>query len=90
MIENIKILFGDNAEILGSRTGIHITVRFKKVVFTEQLLNKIFDRGVYLDCVSTHAAEPAKHMSEIIFGYSNLCEEKISRGLNILAECIDL
>ncbi len=88
LLKNLKSLFGDKVEILGSNTGIHVTARFKDTVFTDNLMKRIKEEGVYIVRVSDHAADPSGHMSELIFGYSNLKEGDIKRGLDILAECL--
>ena len=88
LLKTLISLFGRKIEILGSNTGIHITVRFEGVVFTDSLIEKIRKKGVFIVRVSDHAAVPLKHMSELIFGYSNLQEKDIKKGLEALSECL--
>ncbi|GAA0178378.1 PLP-dependent aminotransferase family protein [Clostridium sediminicola] len=80
--------FGKNVTILGKETGIHLVAEFSNITFTKELMNRIMDAGVYIMPVSYHAVIPEKHDSQLIFGYGNLTEDDILKGINILYKCV--
>lgn len=79
--------FGKNVTILGNETGIHLVAEFSNVIFTKELMHKIREAGVYIMRVSDHAAIPKNHNSQLIFGYGNLTEDEIRKGIEILFCC---
>ena len=88
LINSLRKAFGNKIEILGSETGIHLVVEFRDIIFTDKLMERIKSAGVYIMRVSEHAISPKNHESQLIFGYGNVTESEICRGVSILHKVI--
>lgn len=88
LISALENRFGENVKILGTQTGIHLVAEFKEIEFSEELLDKIKDAGVFVKSVAYHACKPENHKSQLIFGYGNLSVEEIEKGIEILWEIL--
>ena len=88
LINALNKKFGDRVSILGSQTGIHLVAEFHNVNFTRELMDKIKKAGVDIARVSDHAAIPENYSSQLLFGYGNIGEEEIEKGIKILHDCL--
>lgn len=89
LIKAIEGAFGDSAEVLGSGAGMHIVVKFKDVVFTKDVIGRIRKNGVVLSpAIEDVAHIKGKHLGEILLGYTNLSEEQIAKGVQILKRTV--
>jgi len=88
LIHALNKRFGDKVNILGSQTGIHLVAEFHNINFTKELMDKIKKSGVYIAGVSEHAAIPENYRSQLLFGYGNIGEEEIEKGIEILHNCL--
>jgi len=76
--------FGDQVQIMGSATGLHLAARFIGVDFTSVLLAEIEKSGVRVYPAEAHAIRPGRLGDTLIIGYGNLSEGQIEQGIRIL------
>lgn len=84
LIKYLKDAFGDAITILGAETGIHLVAEFKDIIFTDDLVEAIGQKGVYILRVSDHSSFPEDHMNQLILGYGNLNEKTLNKGVQII------
>ncbi len=89
LIDALKNNFGDSIKIYGKEAGIHLVVEFEHVVFSEDLLVKIINAGIYVMCVGIHSLTPDKHSNQLMLGYGNLTESQIEKAISILHDVIE-
>lgn len=85
ILRTVHDIFGDRAEVFGYGAGMHIVARFRDIVFTDDLVNRIRENGVILSPDIERVSHiKGNHLGEIPLGYTNLTEEQIRKGLGIL------
>ncbi len=89
LIDTLKNNFGNSIKIYGKEAGIHLVVEFEHITFSNDLLEKINNAGIYVMCVSIHSLTPDKHRNQLMLGYGNLTEIQIEKGISILHEVIN-
>ncbi len=77
--------FGDQVEILGSSSGLHLVARFPDRRFTQELLDRVEQAGAKFYGVWSHCMNPDEHRDKLLIGYGNLTLEQIEKGMDILA-----
>ncbi|MBN1647362.1 MAG: PLP-dependent aminotransferase family protein [Spirochaetales bacterium] len=77
-------LFGSDAHILGSRTGIHMCVKFPGMNFDEKMLKILETAGCKVYPVSRHAVGKNLFTDSIILGYGCIEKAGIERGIKKL------
>lgn len=90
LISEVERLFGDEVEITGTSTGLHIVLSFRGKTFDNTLKSKMRERGVYISTVNEYCRVSKRHDNKLILGYGQLNEDDISRGLGILKDTITL
>lgn len=89
LLNLLKEFFGNQVHICGTAAGMHIVVSFDNIFFTEELIKKLLEEGVYLVPVERHALTNGNHLNQIILGYASLTEEEMRTGIKKLKEsCI--
>lgn len=88
LISEVERIFGDEVEITGTSTGLHIVLVFRDRVFDNRLKTEMRERGVYISPVNEYCRVSKKHDHKLILGYGQLNEDDISRGLGILRDVI--
>lgn len=81
--------FGENIKIVGNKVGMHIAVKFSDIIFTEELIYKLYTKGVKIYPVETHSIIKGNYTDTIILGYGNLSKEEISKGIKLLAQFLN-
>nr|WP_240903764.1 PLP-dependent aminotransferase family protein [Chengkuizengella sediminis] len=77
--------FGNQVNILGDSTGLHLIAEFENISFTEEIVQNILkEHQVKIYPVEHHAIQKGKHLNKIILGYGNLEEEKLEKGISRL------
>ena len=84
LAEELERLFEGAIEISGQTAGIHIMVRFKNFLFTDNFLKTLRKQGVNITTAEEHAVKKGGYKSHILLGFGNLEKEDISEGLKIL------
>jgi len=80
--------FGEEAEVLGSPAGIHLSARFAGIRFDRELVGRIDRAGVRVYPVEEHALRKGRWTDSLIFGYGMLTPERIAEGIAILCRCL--
>ena len=78
--------FGDQAEVMGSATGLHLVARFPGRQFTDNFFTGTAAAGARFYPVESHAITPGRHTDKLLIGYGNLSREAIAEGIAILAD----
>lgn len=78
-----------NITVIGTQTGLHLIVEFKDNFISEDLVECILDKGVYLRLVRSYALENEGHANQIVLGYGHLSEKAIVEGVRIIAQVIE-
>ncbi|GAB6991105.1 MocR-like pyridoxine biosynthesis transcription factor PdxR [Paenibacillus pini] len=73
--------FGEQVTIIGDSTGLHLVAEFAGITFTPDLLHQLELSGVKVHPVDIHALHKDKHRQQIILGFGNLTENRISEGI---------
>ena len=83
LIQTIRDAFGDTVTVLGSGSGMHLVAKFKDMVFTQDLIDRISESGIALSPVIEDIAHiKGAHLGEIPLGYTNLSEDQIAQGIH--------
>ncbi len=77
--------FGDDVQILGSATGLHLTIQFKESFFSSSFFDKVEKAGVRVYPVADHAVGLNEHRDKILIGYGNLTVDEAWSGIEILS-----
>lgn len=89
LIDALSDSFGNRVRIIGSETGIHLVAEFTDIIFTEEIISEIADRGVFVLAVSDHSSYPDEHRNQLILGYGNLTVNQIQEGIKCIHDVID-
>jgi GntR family transcriptional regulator/MocR family aminotransferase len=79
--DRLKETFGNRAIVRGDSTGLHLIAEFPNTVFTEAILKRLLEAGVYAQPVSVHSFDSAKHANRLIIGFGHLGERDIALGI---------
>jgi GntR family transcriptional regulator/MocR family aminotransferase len=86
---------GSGIEIMGEAAGLHLAIRFgvrrlRGNVFDEVTVSRIASQGAVVYPLRRYAFEPLADADRtLLFGYGNLSEEEIERGLAAIARALD-
>lgn len=87
LVQALKANFGEKANILGEKAGLHLMVRLQTHLTDEEIIQRAARVGVGM-----MSAQPsylnANCAGEFIFGYSELTQEQIQQGISRLAQAI--
>jgi len=79
----------ENISVIGTQTGLHLIVEFKGNLISEELIERILAKGVYLRSVRLYSLESEGHENQIVLGYGHLSEDAIIKGVQIIAQVIE-
>ncbi|OXS28532.1 MAG: GntR family transcriptional regulator [Desulfovibrio sp. MES5] len=83
--------FGGAATVRGQATGLHLVASFSGIVFTEEVTETLYGKGVKVYPVERYSLRgDGSHAHEIILGYSHLTHEEISRGIEVIKKTLCL
>lgn len=87
MLESLKQNFGDNCQIFGENSGIHVLVRFKTKMTGVDITRSALERGV---CVvpAVYLTEPAR--GDLVLCYGGVKDDDIKKGIRLLADAIQI
>ncbi|MDO4276965.1 MAG: PLP-dependent aminotransferase family protein [Eubacteriales bacterium] len=84
LLKLLPVYFGKDIHIYGAAAGMHLVVKFCDISFTEDLVKRFLQSGVYIVPVENHSLIKDKHQNEIILGYSGLSKETLIQGLDLI------
>lgn len=87
LVHELKSNFPD-IKIMGESTGMHLVAQWKEIIFTEEHLDKLRSQGLNIHSVSEYTVCRGQHLNQLIFGYANVEEKKITEGIRILKRII--
>jgi GntR family transcriptional regulator/MocR family aminotransferase len=80
--------FGEHLEIYGHTAGIHIMVRFNGINFTDTFVEDARKKGINVDLASSHSISNAQYNDCLLFGFGNLDDSTISKGIEIFSHLL--
>lgn len=80
--------FGDRVTVLGENAGIHLMAKIQTNSSDETVIKKAAAVGIGLISAKNYYLQP-KNQGEFIFGYGQLEELEIDRGISKLAEVLN-
>lgn len=86
LLELLDTYFLGKVRVHGGDAGMHVVAEFDQIVFTPELISRLYQAGLYIVPVEKHALTEGVHQNEIILGYAQLDEEEMRRGIEILKE----
>ncbi len=86
LIDTLKKTFGQTIEIFGEDAGLHLVTAFKENKFEINNRSEILHNGVFIHSVEKHAIEKGNHKDKLIFGYGNVSNHDIKRGIKNLSQ----
>lgn len=92
IIHRLTEYFGEDINVSGINAGLHLIVKFDKVIFDKRMKRKLETNGLQVNAVSEFyfgATIPHGYEQSIIIGFGNVNETAIENGLRILREVID-
>ncbi len=89
LLELLETYFPGRVTVYGATGGMHVTAKFEGVIFTESLINRIGEEGVYVVPVERHALLKGKHADEILLGYAHLDPEEMRKGLERIKKVLE-
>ena len=81
-------MFGEMIHIHGAEAGMHVVVEFDNAIFSEEMINQLFQAGVYVVPVERHTIQKGNHKNQIIVGYTGMEIESLLRGLEVIKNII--
>ena len=89
LISSLKA-FGDKVKIMGGNAGMHLLVKFKLEMSEEEVVSRAEKSGIKLVGLSKHriGENPESSEAYILIGYGNISEDRIKKGVSILAESL--
>ena len=87
LIRAFEKYFGDRVTIFGANAGIHVMVKIKTSLPDEVVIQKAAEAGIGLISARGYYLQP-RYQGEFIFGYAQLTEAQIDRGISILAKIL--
>ena len=82
--------FGERVTILGENAGIHLMAKIESTLSDEAIVQKAAAAGIGLVSAREYYLQPQpQNRGEFIFGYGQLEEAEIERGISKLARIID-
>jgi GntR family transcriptional regulator / MocR family aminotransferase len=90
LIKHLQYHFGQNINICGHSTGLHLIVEWTSALFSEKTFYKTaeYEYGVKVYSVEDHAIEKGRHGRRSILGYGHLSTEQIAEGVHRLKKAI--
>ena len=79
--------FGDRVTILGENAGIHLMAKIESDLSDEMIIQQAAAAGIGLVCAREYYLQP-QNTGEFIFGYGQLEEAEIDRGILRLAQVL--
>ncbi|TLS52708.1 PLP-dependent aminotransferase family protein [Paenibacillus antri] len=74
--------FEDDVRISGDSTGLHLIAEFVDTEFTDSIIRRLYDAGVFVQPVRIHSADGRGHGNKLIIGYGNLQEQELAEGID--------
>jgi GntR family transcriptional regulator / MocR family aminotransferase len=87
LIEAFQKYFGDRVTILGKSAGVHVMVRIKTTLADKIMVQKAAAVGIGLIGARDYYLQP-QHQGEFIFGYAQLEEAQIEKGIWKLSQIL--
>lgn len=84
LLKLLNAYFPNQVSIYGKAAGMHIVAEFTDTKFTEELVKRLSNAGIYIVPIEKHAMVKENHMSKIILGYAQLTSQEMEKGLAIL------
>ncbi len=86
VILELKRHFSDDVNFMSTPSGLHLTVQFKNINFSPELLETIKSYRVHIYSVQQHVIDKNNKdlLNQVIFGYGNLNEAEIAEGIQRL------
>lgn len=84
LIKRISEIFMTNAVVLGNAVGLHISVKFKGINFTDSVVEGLERKGVRVYPVEEHSMKKGCYKDTIILGFGLLSYGEIEKGLKII------
>ncbi|MFS1517301.1 PLP-dependent aminotransferase family protein [Bacillus sp. SCS-151] len=85
LITSITNDFGNQVNIIGEKSGLHIILEVSNEMVEEELVTSALEVGVKVYPLSTYYDESTKHEeSKVILGYGGLSEAEIIEGIKLL------
>jgi GntR family transcriptional regulator / MocR family aminotransferase len=88
LVQELLTQFGDQVNIFGEKAGIHLMVRLQTQWSDEEIIERAAQAGVGLMSARSQYLDQGGN-EEFIFGYGELSETQIQRGIQKLAQAID-
>ncbi|MGD1922471.1 MAG: hypothetical protein ACFCAD_28410 [Pleurocapsa sp.] len=88
LIAAFEKYFGDKVTILGENAGIHLVAKIQTNLSDETIIKKAAAAGIGLVSTREYYLQP-KNRGEFIFGYGQLEQLEIDRGIAKLAQIIN-
>ena len=89
--QKLHVSFGNNIEINGCALGLHISVEFKNVVFTENDKSIFIEEGIEVDLLKDYYWDRNQDKcNTLILGFGHLNLDDIEEAVNRLVKAIDI
>jgi GntR family transcriptional regulator / MocR family aminotransferase len=90
LVKTLRETFGEQIEICGNTTGMHLMVGFKEVLFDDRLKQAIEAAGVEVDFLNIYSLSSPEPGDCLVLGYGNLSEPVIEEGIARLARALQI
>lgn len=80
--------FGNEVQILGDSTGLHLVAEFTSVQFTSNVIQQLNQQQVRVYPISNYASSAKSSKHQIMLGYGNLSIETIRQGVDRLNQAL--
>ena len=81
LIDCLNRQFGDRAHVRGSASGMNLIVSFSDIDFTENVCQRLLEKGVYALPVKPPVCSGKNSRSALILRYTGLTEDEIRLGV---------
>ncbi|WP_027409065.1 PLP-dependent aminotransferase family protein [Anoxybacteroides tepidamans] len=89
LIEVIREQFGEKADIIGDKAGLHLLVRFRHIEDVEELVVGAKSEGIHIYSASKYWFDPARVAPPyILLGFGGMSESDIREGVRRLKKIV--
>jgi len=88
LIEELRIRFGDNMQVLGDASGLHLAVSLPEHRFDQVFAHFARESGIYLTTAFQHSIRRISFEDTLILGFGHLDQDAIRDAVGALAELI--
>lgn len=90
VVNMVKSYLGDDWEIYGESTGLHIVLRNPRYKFNRSFTDQMMTKGIKIFGVNHYEIDSNCHIDKLIIGYGDKSESELKSLFKLLKEALDI